>query len=273
MTPAPTMTQGRPTISSPVQLVGLAGKPVPARVVDIGQGRPVVFLHGLVGLNDHWETVAAGIRTDARCIMVELPLLDLQGDDCSIHGAAVLTRRFLEEHVREPAVLVGNSFGGHVALRIAIESPELVNGLVLAGASGLIERSMVREVQIRPSRPWLEEKIGELFYDRRLMDPADVDRAHEALSHRNHARAMVRLSRSARRNHLGEFIHRITAPTLIIWGRQDIVTPPEACEEFHRKIPDSRIVWFDKCGHAPMLEKPEAFSAALRAFLVERSGR
>ena len=233
----------------------------------------MVFLHGLVGLNDHWDDVAKRIHSHCRCIMVELPLLDLTGDDCSIDGAVALTTRFLEQHVREPSTLVGNSFGGHVALRIAIERPDLVNGLVLAGASGLIERTTVKEVQIRPSREWLEEKIGELFYDRSKMAPTDVDRAYRELNQRGHARAMVKLSRSARRNHLGDRIHKISAPTLIIWGRQDVVTPPEACCEFQQKIKDSRVIWFDKCGHAPMLECPVEFSDALREFVADLDRR
>jgi pimeloyl-ACP methyl ester carboxylesterase len=233
----------------------------------------VVFLHGLVGLNEHWDDVAKRITGRTRTVMLQIPLLDLRGDDCSIHGATELTIRFLERHVGEPAVLVGNSFGGHVALRIALDRPDLLRGLVLAGSSGLIEKTMVREVQIRPSRAWLEEKIGELFYDRSKMRAADVDRAHQELSERGHARAMVRLSRSARRNHLGDRIGAITAPTLLIWGRQDIVTPPEACNELKQKVKDCRVVWFDRCGHAPMLECPEQFSDALCEFLGELDKR
>jgi len=259
-----------------ITLTGLAGHPVPADVVDFGAGRPTTFLHGLVGLNEHWDEVARRMTPGHRCVMLQLPLLELTGDDCSIHGAVELTIRFLERHLADPTVLVGNSFGGHVAVRIAIERPDLIRALVLAGSSGLIERTMVREVQIRPSRDWLEEKIGELFYDRAKMNPADVDRAHAELSRRGSARAMVKLSRSARRNHLGDRIASITAPTLLIWGRQDIVTPPEACEEFKRKIADSRIVWFERCGHAPMIEAPELFSETLNDFLAEldrREGR
>lgn len=247
---------------------------VVARIVDIGEGRPVVFLHGLVGLNEHWEDVVRRTRQGNRCIMLELPLLDLRGDDCSIQGVTDLTARFIDQHFAgEPVTLVGNSFGGHVALRMAIERPDLVRALVLAGSSGLIEKSMVREVQIRPSREWLSEKIGELFFDRSKMREADLDRAHAELSRRGGARAMVKLSRSARRNHLGEKIGRITAPTLLIWGRQDIVTPPEAAEGFRSAIPDSKLVWFERCGHAPMIECPEQFAAALVEFIKELDRR
>jgi pimeloyl-ACP methyl ester carboxylesterase len=228
----------------------------------------VVFLHGLVGLNDHWEDVVQRIQDSARCTLLELPLLKLQGEDCSIEGTTALTARFLEEHLPPGgAVLVGNSFGGHVAARLAIHRPELVRGLVLAGASGLIEKSMVSDVQIRPSLEWLQRKIGELFHDQSKMNPADVQRAFAELSDRAHAKAMVRLSRTARRNHLGDQLGKVRCPTLLIWGREDIVTPPEACEQFHAGIAGSRVVWLEACGHAPMIEKPEEFARAMLEFL------
>lgn len=245
------------------------GAEIPARVSEVGTGPAVVFLHGLVGLNDHWEEVVARVHQHVRCVLLELPLLNLPGDLCSISGVTDLTQRFLRDHLDEPAVLVGNSFGGHVALRVALEHPSIVSGLVLAGSSGLIERSMVREIQIRPSRDWLSEKIGELFFDRAHMRDADLERAHKELSRRSCARAMVKLSRSARRNHLGEQISRIGAPALLIWGRQDVVTPPEAAEQFHRLLPDSRLVWFDQCGHVPMVEHPDAFATELVRFAEE----
>lgn len=269
-------------------LQGASGTTVPAHVVELGQGRPVVFLHGLVGLNEHWEEVAERVRHRLRCIMLELPLLDLRGPDCSIDGVVALTTQFLKSGYARlgphgpgepavggdggvaPTVLVGNSFGGHVALRIAIEHPELVGALVLAGSSGLIERSMVREVELRPSREWLERKIAELFCDPgRHLRQADVDRAYEQLSQRPKARAMVRLSRSARRDYLGERIREVQAPALLIWGLEDVVTPPEAAEAFLARLPRARIVWFERCGHAPMLEQPEGFARAVLEFAAE----
>jgi 2-hydroxy-6-oxonona-2,4-dienedioate hydrolase len=254
-----------------VTVVGPAGVSVPVDVEETGPstGVHVIFLHGLVGLNDHWEGVVAGIQDIARCVLVQMPLLDLRDDDCSIHGATQLTIAFLDAHFAgKKCVLVGNSFGGHIAAKIAIDRPDLVAGLVLAGASGVIEKTLMSDVQIRPSRAWLERKIGELFYDKSKMNPADIDRAYEELSGRGHARAMIRLSRTARKNHLGEHLHKVTAPTILIWGRQDIVTPPEACEHFHAKIRGSRVVWFETCGHAPMIECPEPFAAAMREFLA-----
>lgn len=269
MRTAPPSTNGQ---STAVRLIGPAETPVQAGVVETGSGRPIVFLHGLVGLNEHWEAVVRLIQGHARCVRLELPLLDLRGRDCSIEGVTELTIRYLAEHLGEPAVLVGNSFGGHVALRVALERPDLVDGLVLTGSSGLIEKSMVREVQIRPSREWLAKKIGELFFDRSVMREADLDRAYRELSQRSRARAMVRLSRTARRNHLGDRISEIVVPALLVWGRDDVVTPPAAADEFLRLLPNAKIVWFERCGHVPMMEHPEAFADSVISFVAELDG-
>ncbi|QOI99482.1 MAG: alpha/beta hydrolase [Phycisphaeraceae bacterium] len=240
-----------------------------AKVGEAGVGRPVVFLHGLVGLNDHWEAVAESVRSRARCVMFELPLLDLPGEHCSIAGVTSITKRFLDERVGEPAILVGNSFGGHVALRLAIEHPSAVRGMVLAGSSGLFERTIFRDLVIRPSREWLARKIGDLFYDKSNVWESDIDRAYAALTQRHAARAMARLAKSAKSDHLGDRLGRITAPTLLLWGRNDTVTPPETAEEFNRLIPGSRLVWFDRCGHAPMMEHANAFASRMGEFLAE----
>lgn len=245
------------------------GKPIPARVIDSGIGPRTVFLHGLVGLNEHWELVVDRVQGDLGCTLLELPLLDLTGSDCSIQGVTDLTIQFLEREVEGPSILVGNSFGGHVALRVALRRPDLVRALVLAGSSGLFERTLVKGAPLHPSREWVTEKIGELFYDPSRMRPDDIDRAHEVLNTRQGKRAMVRLSKTARRNNLGDQVGDIAKPTLLIWGRQDVVTPPSAAQGFVDLMPNARIVWVDRCGHTPMLEAPDIFAASLLSFAKE----
>ncbi|RMH28025.1 MAG: alpha/beta hydrolase [Planctomycetota bacterium] len=256
-----------------VALTSPNGLEVRADVVRTGTGPRVVFLHGLVGLNEHWEEVVARIRDKAECITLELPLLELRGDDCSLWSVVEMTQQFLDRHVDGPSVLVGNSFGGHVALRIAHRRPDLVRALVLAGSSGLIERTMVRGAPVRPSKEWLEEKIGELFYDKSVMNPGDVERAYKLLNERGGARAMVKLSKTARRDNMTDDLADIACPTLLIWGKQDVVTPPSAGQGFTELMPDARIVWLENCGHAPMLESPIPFAEAMRSFLDELETR
>ena len=71
------------------------------------------------------------------------------------------------------------------------------------------------------------------------------------------------------RHNLGDKLHKIKAPTLLIWGKQDAVTPPFVGEKFKELISDSRLHFLDKCGHAPMMEKPVEFNDILEAFLKE----
>jgi pimeloyl-ACP methyl ester carboxylesterase len=68
---------------------------------------------------------------------------------------------------------------------------------------------------------------------------------------------------------MADDLGEIDCPTLLIWGKQDIVTPPSAGQGFTELMPNARIVWLDNCGHAPMLEAPVPFAGAIREFLAE----
>jgi len=259
-------SQSTALTKSEVSLIGMSGRNIVADVVECGSGMPIVFLHGLVGLNEHWELVVQSLSKRARCVTLEMPLLSLRKSDCSIQAVSAMTMQFLDKYLDEPAVLVGNSFGGHVALRVAHERPELVSSLVLAGSSGLIERTVVKGAPVRPTREWLVEKIGELFFDKSFMDPGDVDRAFALLNERGGARAMVKLSKSARRDNMADDLGEIDHPTLLIWGKEDVVTPPSAGQGFTELMPNAELFWIDLCGHAPMIEAPGPFAEAMHAF-------
>jgi len=180
------------------------------RIDRVGSGRPLVFLNGLLGMNEHWFGVLGPLAERAECILLQPPLLDMKGKGCSIEGVTRLSIAVLETIVDRPAVLLGNSFGGHVALRIAIERPDLVRGLALIGSSGLFERTLEKGVQHSPSKDWIKDKISELFYDPEFHRiPVLVDAAYKKLSERPAARALVKLGRSAKRDHLGERLGQV----------------------------------------------------------------
>jgi pimeloyl-ACP methyl ester carboxylesterase len=69
---------------------------------------------------------------------------------------------------------------------------------------------------------------------------------------------------------MADDLPNLKVPTLLIWGKQDQITPPHVAEEFHEALPDSELVWIDKCGHAPMMERPEAFNKALDDWMHKR---
>ena len=78
---------------------------------------------------------------------------------------------------------------------------------------------------------------------------------------------IIALAKSAIRNNLGEELNQIKQPTLLIWGNNDTITPPFVAKEFNRLIPGSELHFVDQCGHAPMMEVPQAFNSILEQFL------
>jgi pimeloyl-ACP methyl ester carboxylesterase len=78
---------------------------------------------------------------------------------------------------------------------------------------------------------------------------------------------IIALAKSAIRNNLGDELNQIKQPTLLIWGKNDTVTPPFVAEEFKKLIPNSELHFIDKCGHAPMMEVPHEFNAILETYL------
>lgn len=231
----------------------------------------MVVLNGLLGLNEHWFPCLGPLAKRAECLLLQPPLLEMKGKGLSVDGVLRLTISVLETLIDKPAVIAGNSLGGHIGLRVAVERPDMVRGLVLIGSSGLFERTFERSVQHDPSHQWLEKKIGELFHDQSKMLPGMVDLAYGELSRRSAARAFVKLGRSAKNDHLGELLPGIEKPVLLLWGRQDIVTPPAVAEEFARRLPSARLRWIENCGHAPQIEQPDAVAGAIAAFLDELS--
>ncbi|MEI2765558.1 MAG: alpha/beta hydrolase [Dermatophilaceae bacterium] len=100
-----------------------------------------------------------------------------------------------------------------------------------------------------------------------------MDEVFDIVNDRNKAIRVVATAKSAVRHNLGDKLHKIKAPTLLIWGKQDSVTPPFVGEKFHELISGSQLFFLDECGHAPMMEKPEDFNAILDGFLKEVSDK
>jgi 2-hydroxy-6-oxonona-2,4-dienedioate hydrolase len=243
------------------------------RWLERGDGDPVVLLHGLMGEMDHWESTLETLGAFCRPIALELPLFDAGLVDVSVPGLADYVRRFMEALELPPSVIGGNSLGGHLALELALAHPELVAGLILSGSSGLFERSFTRKVPHRPSAAYVREKMEEIFYDPTLVTPEWVESIRRIVTTPRLAVRVLRVARAAKRHNLEERLGDVRVPTLIVWGKEDRITPPEVAERFHAGIPGSQLVYLPNCGHAPMLERPEAFDAVVSEWLSELRAR
>ncbi len=223
-------------------------------------------LHGLFGRPDHWAAVRLALGAHHRVVAPALPLTLEQARE----GVPALSRfvaGWLSAQGIDRVVLLGNSFGGHVALDFALRYPSRVHGLVLTGSAGLLERSFTRGVPASPSPAFVRAKLEEVFYDPGFVTDDFVLGVHGFLRDRANARAMIGWARATREHPMADHLRAIEAPTLLVWGEEDRITPPAVGEAFRGGLPDARLVTIPRCGHVPMLEAPAAFASAVADFL------
>jgi len=163
---------------------------------------------------------------------------------------------------------MGNSLGGHVALVHVLKKPKRIKSLILTGSSGLFEHGMGDSYPKRGDKEYIRNKTSLTFYDPALATEDLVNEVFEITNNRLKVIKIISLAKSAIRNNLGQELNQIKLPTCLIWGNNDTITPPFVGEEFHKLIPNSELHFIDKCGHAPMMEVPEAFNEILGGFLA-----
>lgn len=171
----------------------------------------------------------------------------------------------------DKAILLGNSLGGHIALYFTKLNLENVAGLVLAGSSGLYEKSMGDSYPKRGNYEYIKNKAQEVFYRPEVATKEVVDEVFESVNDRNKVIRTIAIAKSAIRHNMASDLPHMKTPACIIWGKNDNVTPPEVAEDFNKLLPDSDLYWIDKCGHAPMMEHPEEFNEILNRWLQARN--
>jgi hypothetical protein len=235
--------------------------------LEVGEGETLMLLHGLFGALSNFSDLIERFRHTHKVVVPLLPLFDLDILHTSVTGLAKHVTQFIEEKNYQNIHLLGNSLGGHVALLYVLKTPERVKSLILTGSSGLFENAMGDSYPKRGDYEYIKNKTAQTFYDPAMATPALVDEVFEITRNRIKVIKIISLAKSAIRNNLGEELNQIQQPTLLIWGKNDIVTPPFVAEEFKKLIPNSQLQFIDKCGHAPMMEVPEAFNEILEKFL------
>jgi pimeloyl-ACP methyl ester carboxylesterase len=239
------------------------------RWIESGDGEPVLLLHGLLGDLYHWEASVEALSRDCRPMALALPIFDPRLAAPTIDELGGHVIRFLDALDIGRAVIGGNSLGGHVAVHIALTYPERVAGLILTGSSGLFERGISGRAPHHPSPEYVRAKMEEVFCDRSLVTAAWVEAVCGLVTQRFTARRVLRFAQAAKRHNIERRLGEIRAPALIVWGKDDRITPLAVGERFHALIPGSQLWTLTSCGHAPMLEQPHAFNAIVREWLHE----
>lgn len=237
------------------------------KFIEEGYGEPLILLHGLFGALSNFETLITHFKGQYKVIVPLLPMFELDLLHTTVGGFEKHVHRFIEITGYRDIHLLGNSLGGHVALLHILKHPQNIKSLILTGSSGLFENGMGDTYPKRGDYAYIKRKCEITFYDPSTATKELVDEVYSISNNRLQIIRILSLAKSAIRNNLGEEISQIKQPTLLIWGSNDVVTPPFVAKEFHRLIPNSELHFIEKCGHAPMMEVPENFNKLLEEFL------
>lgn len=222
----------------------------------------MVLLHGLSGSSRWWRYTIPALRTAYR---VHVPEMIGYGESRgavrhpTLPEMAGLLVRWLDAIGIDRTHFVGHSMGAQVGVHLASRWPDRVGRLVLSDAAGVphaLDLSTLRLVarQLLAPRSW-----GRLVFLPTIA--ADVLRTGP--------RTLVRAVRGILADDIRPLLPRVSAPTLLLWGEHDPVTPLEDAEAIARMIPRSRVVVIAGAAHNPMADRPDAFNGELLRFLEE----
>jgi len=272
----------------PIHTVEVNGERV--AYLDVGQGQPVILIHGFGGSMWQWEHQQQPLSAEFRLITPDLIGSGLSTKPDIEYRPEQMLEYFIgfmdALRIRQVA-LVGNSMGAGLAIGMALTYPDRVSQLVLI--DGL--PANVRERLTSPSitraldtaaPSWLasfgnwlfggvmiESVLQEIVHDPTLLTPAVIER-----SNRNRQRPGVipplmtvrdtlPLWESGFATRIGEIRH----PTLILWGEEDRVFPLPTGEDLQRTIKGSALVRIPNAGHIPQWERPDLANRAMIEFL------
>ena len=267
----------------------------PMNIVDIGDGPPLLFVHGLSGCWQNWLENIPYFARDHRVIAVDLPGFGespMPAETISMSGYARTLDALLHELDIDSVCLVGNSMGGFVGAELALRVPARVERLVLVSAAGLsvdkIRTQRQHGMRHRAENAayfylcWLASKTDAVTRRARMRDwllllvAAHPTRLPSALVYEQvkgsgkpgFVPSLDAMLQYPLRDRLAE----LACPTFVVWGDRDRLVPVKDADEFERLIDDARKVIYQDTGHAPMFERPARFNADVHAFLQEHAG-
>lgn len=234
-----------------------------------GGDENLVLLHGLFGALSNFQGIIHHFSKKYNVVVPMLPILELPIRQVSVNSLVDHVHEFVTHKGYDKIHVLGNSLGGHIGLLYVLAHPDKVSSITLTGSSGLFESAFGSSFPKRGDYEFIKTKTQSTFYDPEIATKELVDEVFDTVNDRNKAIRVVATAKSAVRHNLGDKLHQIHQPTLLIWGREDTITPAFVGEKFHELIENSKLFFVEKCGHAPMMEKPEEFNGILENFLEE----
>lgn len=263
------------------------------RYYDVGDGPTLLFLHGSGPGVTGWRNFRGVLPTFAahfRCLILEFPGFGVS-DDFGGHPmvtAQAAVAPFLDALDVDRVDIVGNSMGGGVGINFAIHNPDRVGKLVTIGGIGTNLFSpgpsegirLLQEFTEEPTRQRLVDWLNSMVFDQALVtdelieerwrlatDPETLESARRMYGKAAFA-SMMAMMKAADVPMPWALMHKVSAPTLLTWGRDDRVSPLDMALIPMRTIPNAELHVFPNCGHWAMIEAKTAFESTVLSFLT-----
>lgn len=249
--------------------------------IERGEGTPLVLLHGFPFDHALWKEQLHGVASKgARIIALDLPGFGrsnpLDGDEATMDAYADAIAEWAEKEGLEKFVLAGHSMGGYIAFAFARRHMEMLSGLILvctrpgadsdAGKEGRYK--LITEVEKRGPQGVVDAMLPKLFAAQTAKErPEIVAETREMVLRQSREGIITAIRSMAERPDSTPGLDAIKVPTLIITGAEDAIIPAPEADGLLSSIPHAKHVSIKGGGHMPMLENPNAFNKALKAFI------
>jgi pimeloyl-ACP methyl ester carboxylesterase len=278
------------TVEGPYARLGPPDAPVKLYYYEEGKGPPLLLIHGFGASTYTWRHVAPELAKSYRVIAVDLKGFG-QSDKpfdgrYSVYDQAELLAQLIEDKDLRDLTLVGHSFGGGVALLLALEANQRLDGritrLVLLDSIAypqnipvffrLLDVPLVSQLGVRMVPPLVQTRVALqiAYFDDSKIDPEEIELYAAPLKTAAGKHAIIHSARQIVPEDIAELSERyktIELPTLILWCDHDRIVPLEVGIKLRRTLPNSTLRLIEDCGHMPQEEQPASTLALIKGFI------
>lgn len=249
---------------------------------DVGEGRiPIVFLHGFPFNKSMWKGQMDYLKNTYRVIACDIRGFGKSTDEESHLSMDLFVNdliHFMDKLGLEKVILGGLSMGGYVALNAIKQFPNRFEALILCDTQCIADSDKVKakrykvieEIKEKGSSNFNEGFIKNVFHEDSITNKPELVEELRTVVYSNSQHIIAQgLTAIAERSETCSFLDKIDVPTLIICGRQDIITPLEESKFMNKNIKDSVLHVINNAGHVSNLEEPAKFNKLIRDFLTD----
>ena len=260
-----------------------------------GEGRPLLFLHGIGQSLEDWNEQHDRLSSSHRVVSLDLPgfaYSERPSSPVTLQQLAGVLPAFLDAlNITDAVEVVGNSLGGAVAMSFAATHPGRVSSLVLVDSAGfgkdvtiglrLLAVRPLGALLVKPSAASSARTLQSIFHDQSLATPERISHALSLAQRRPHAATVLDMAhdlgtvfgvRRAWRESLLRTVAQLDVPVLVVWGDEDRVLPSRHLRAAIASLPHAKTHVFAETGHMPQIERPDEFASVIRAFLGDSAG-